>query len=370
MSDERTRVVFVINDLRRAGAETQLVRLATGVDRARFRPSVVILKTQVDFESELRDAGVAVTALGRRSPWDVLVLRRLERALRAVRPQIVHSFLPFANLLTSIAARRARVPVVILSQRASYEATLSPAWRRAARWSHRRASHVIVNSEAARREELAAGFPGERISYVPNGVALPAAPAAVERADLGLPDGELVVCVAQFASEKGHADLLAAWPRVREASRATLALVGDGALRSEVEALAASLRVSDSVRFLGFRHPTAPYLAAADVVVLPSRTEGMPNAVLEAMALGKAVVATSVGGVPELLEHGVSGSLVPPGDPAALAGALLTLLAEPELARRLGAAAQARALSLFAAPRMVEATERVYRAASSSYSVR
>lgn len=360
-SNRRTRVVFVINDLRRAGAETQLVYLATGLDRARFESSVVILKTRNDFESELRAAAVPVTALGRRLPWDVHVLWRLRRALRAARPDVVHSYLSFANLLTTLVAPSARVPTLVLSQRSSYEATLTPLWRRVARWAHRRASHVIVNSEAARREEIAAGFPEERITCVPNGVPVPERPAPVDRSALGLPEGPLVVCVAQFGPEKAHDVLIEAWQRVREACPgAVLALVGDGALRGQTERQAARLGLTDCVLFLGFRHPATPYLAAADVVVLSSRTEGLPNALLEAMALGRPCVVTTVGGIPELIEHGSSGWLAPPGDAGALAAGLRSLLSDRGLARARGDAARERARQRFGVARMVEATERVY----------
>lgn len=342
MSTRCVKVAFVINDLRRAGAQTQLVLLARGLDRARYDVSIVILKTHNDFESELRSAGVPVIALRRRSAFDLLVVYRLFRLLASLQPDIAHSFLSFANLLTVLAARWAGIRTVIVSQRSSYESTLNPFWRHVARWAHRRASHVIVNPRAATLEEIAAGFPAERISYIPNGVAVPEVPPAVDRAALGLPPGPLVACVAQFSPEKGHKDLVEAWVRVRQAiPGAVLALVGDGPLRAEVEDKAHRMGLRDSVSCLGFKHPVAPYLAA-DVVVLPSRTEGMPNALLEAMALGKPIVATAVGGVAELVEHGDSGWLGDPGDAAALASGLCALLSDRGLARSWGAAARER----------------------------
>lgn len=358
----RKRVVFVINDLRRAGAETQLVHLATGLDRERYQPSVVMLKSRNDFEPELSAAGVAVTALGRRAPWDAHVLLRLRRALVAAQPDVVHAYLSFANLLAALAAPSAGVPTLILSQRSCYESTLTPFWRRVARWAHRRATHVIVNSEAARREEVAAGFPPERITCVPNGVPIAAEAGRPDRAALGLPAAPLVVCVAQFAPEKGHADLVDAWPAVRAAvPDATLVLVGDGPLRPEAEVQADRLGCRDSIRFLGFRHPAGPFLAAADVAVLPSRTEGMPNAVLEAMALGVPIVATRVGGVPELIEDGVSGLTVAPAASAALAAALASLLQDRARAKALAASARARQREAFSLEAMLRATEAVYR---------
>lgn len=360
MSDGRARVVFVINDLRRAGAETQLVRLATGLDRSRHEARVVILKTQSDFAAELDAASVPVAALGRRSPWDVLVLWRLYRQLAAARPQIVHSFLPFANLLTAIAARWAGVPVVILSQRASYEATLTPFWRRVARWSHRRASHVIVNSEAARQEEIAAGFPAERITCIPNGIRPPALPIAVDRAALGLPGGSLVLCAAQLAPEKGHAALLEAWERVeRSHGDATLALLGDGPLRPALEAQARRLGLR-RLLFLGFRHPAPSYIAASDLVVLSSLTEGMPNAVLEAMAAERPVVATRVGGLAEIIRDGETGVLVPAGDAQALAAATLALLGDAPRRQALGGGARKHVEQHHTIPLLCARTAAVY----------
>jgi len=359
-SPPRRRVMMVINDLQKAGAETQLVRLVLGLDPVGYEVRIVLLKTEDHFAAELDTAGVVVEALHRRGPADIDVVRRLARAIRRFDPDLVHSWLFLANLLTVLATRLVRVPAVVLSQRSCYDATLSPFWRRVARLSHRFADRVIVNSEAALREELAAGVPRHLLVHVPNGITVPAMPAQANRQALGMPAGPLVVCVAQLSHEKGHQHLLDAWPDVAARfPNARLALVGDGPLRPRLESRSRELGLAASVVFTGFQEAT-PWLAAADIVVLPSVTEGMPNAVLEAMALGRPVVATRVGGVPELVEEGETGILVPPNDPSSLAAALCRLIEDPARATRLGNAARLRAAERFAKERMVAATAGVY----------
>lgn len=361
LTDRAPRVCLLISNLARAGAETQLVELALGLKRRRYSVEVVLLRARNDFALSLAEAGVPVTALCRARWWDVAVLWRLYRHLRTTRPDVLHSFMFLANLAGVTAGRLAGVPGVIVSQRCSYEATLGRVLRLLARWSHRRADRLIVNSEAARREEVEAGFPPERLDYVPNGTRL-AAPPALERDALELPGGPLVVSVGQLEAVKGHLHLIEAWAAVRAAvPDATLILLGNGSLRAELEECARRKGVATSVRFLGFREPALPYLLACDLLVQSSVTEGMPNAVLEAMAARRPVVATRVGGVPEVVSDGETGVLVPPADPQALARAIVGLLADPDRRAVMGEAAWRRVRDHFLAERMVTLTEEAYR---------
>jgi glycosyltransferase involved in cell wall biosynthesis len=146
----------------------------------------------------------------------------------------------------------------------------------------------------------------------------------------------------------------------RRVPKSCLALVGDGPLRGHLQERARRLEIADSVLFLGFRSPALPYIAAADLLVQASHTEGTPNTVLEAMALGRPVVATRVGGVPDVVVDRETGLLVPPRDPQALADAIVRLLADPSLRGALGAQAQSRVREHFALELTVHATERVY----------
>jgi glycosyltransferase involved in cell wall biosynthesis len=267
-----------------------------------------------------------------------------------------------ANLVSALAVRRVSGRHLIVSQRCSYEATAGRGWRWVARWSHRRADCVIVNSRAALEEEAAAGHPRSRLVYIPNGVGEPAPPPA-NRSALGLPAGALVICVGQLEYIKGHHVLVEAWPAVGAAvPGAQLVLVGTGPQRGALEERARSLGVSSTIAFAGFRPRARPLMASADVFVQPSLTEGMPNAVLEAMAASRPVVASSVGGIPELIVDGESGILVPPADPHALAAAVARLLVDRALAVRLATAAAKRARDRFSLDRVVSETGALYRA--------
>jgi glycosyltransferase involved in cell wall biosynthesis len=165
------------------------------------------------------------------------------------------------------------------------------------------------------------------------------------RAELGIPeDAPLVGSVANFKAAKDHATLLQAAVRVRQAvPDLRLLLVGQGPLEAETRRLAAELGLSETVLFAGFREDARRLAATFDVFTLSSTYEGLPIALVEAMALGRPAVVTEVGGTPEVVTDGADGLLVPPGDPAALAGGLLRLLRDPELRARIGAAARARA---------------------------
>jgi glycosyltransferase involved in cell wall biosynthesis len=350
------RVSLLISDLARAGAETQLVELALGLDRRRWDVEIVLLKSRNDFAEPLARAGIPVLALGRRGPLDLGALRRLARHLHERRPDVLHASLFLANLHAVLATRRAAVPALVLSVRSCYETTLPPLWRRVARLSHRAADRLIANSRAALEEEARAGFPRERLVHVPNGLRLTAEPP-LPRAALGLPEGPLVLALGQLDPVKGHRHLLAAWPEVQSRHpTARLALVGAGPLRAELEHSARGLGVS----FLGFRSPATAHLAACDLFVQPSLSEGLPNAVLEAMAQGRAVIGSRVGGIPELVEHDVTGLLVSAADPAALAAAIVELLGDPERRARLGAEGRRRVAQRYSVEAMVAATERVW----------
>ena len=364
MSGGRVRVVLLASQLGRGGAEGQLVELACGLDRSRFDVTVLLLGTRNEHADRLDAAGVPVSHLGKRGAWDVAVLRRLLLRLRAHRPDILHSTLFHPNLLASAAARRAGVRALVLAQRGSYEHNLPlplPAlWRALARRAARRADVLIVNSEAAAAEERAAGVPAAKIVTIPNGVASTDG-RATSRTDLGLPgDGPLVVCVGRLEPVKGHRVLLDAWPEVvARHPQAKLAVLGDGSLGADLRARAQRAGIADSVAWLGER-PAAPYIAAADLLVQASLSEGMPNAVLEAMARGIGVVATRVGGTPELLADGATGTLVPADDASALAAAITRMLDDPDARSRLSRAALERARERFSVGAMVAATEAVY----------
>jgi glycosyltransferase involved in cell wall biosynthesis len=354
------KVLLLISHLTRAGAETQLVELARALDRTLHSVEVVLIKERNDFSAALSDAGVPVTALRQRGRLGLAgAWLRLVRHLRTRPPDVLHTYLYFGNLVGVLAGRTAGIPAVIASQRSSYlQPSTRPIWPAPGRYAQRLADRLIVNSQALRCEELAAGFPESRLVCIPNGVRAVAGDSATAELD-GAPR---VLCVGRLDAEKGHTLLLDAWPAVRAAHpNAVLSLLGDGPLAAALAAQVQRLGIADSVRFLGFHAPATPFLLGCDVCVQASPSEGMPNALLEAMAAGRPVVASAAGGTVELVVDGVTGRLAPPGDSGALAAALIEILGQPGLWRPWGEAGRRRVGERFSMEVCAEATAAVYR---------
>ncbi|MEV7289552.1 glycosyltransferase [Streptomyces sp. NPDC093252] len=302
----------------------------------------------------------ATRAPGRSLPGEV---RGAVRVIDTVRPDVVHAHSAKAGLAGRLAVR-GRIPTVFQPHAWSFEAVggvtaaLALRWERfGARW----AARTLCVSGAERDTGAAAGITA-RWSVVPNGVdtdRFSPAPAPVSRAALlpGLgPDTPLVVCVGRLCRQKGQDDLLTAWETVRRrVPGARLALVGDGPDRARLAAR------GGQVLFTGAVADPVPWYRAADLVVLPSRWEGMALAPLEAMACGRPVVVTDVDGAREALPPALAAhALVPPGDPAALARALTALLADRRLRDDLGARGRAHIRSAHDVRHMTEAVAQVY----------
>jgi glycosyltransferase involved in cell wall biosynthesis len=221
-------------------------------------------------------------------------------------------------------------------------------------WLLRGATVVIAPSVAIKKELLRAGFSDERIVCFANAVDVnrfrPATPAekAEAKSALGLSkDIAVIGTVARLVQRKGIDVLLRAFGIVRHSHRVHLIVVGDGPLGEELRALAHELRIEDSISWLSFQADPVKWLQAMDVFAFPSRLEGVPNAVLEAMAVGLPIVATTIGGVVDILEEGRTGFLISPNDPEALAGALDRLLGNAPLRADLGCHARNRAVEVF-----------------------
>jgi glycosyltransferase involved in cell wall biosynthesis len=363
------RVCLVIGQLGLGGAEKQLVLLATGLHERGVPTTVLTMFGGGEREADLHRAGVPVVDLGfrrlgdgwRALPGNVLALARLVRTLRRLRPDVVHAFLFHAYVLVPPAARLAGVRLVVAGRRSLGDFKAGRRWAlRAERVATALTDHVVANAEAVaedtlRRERIRP----DKLSVVYNG--LPdAAFVAARPVPLDVP-GPVLLCVANLRRYKGHRYLLEAMARLSDKASGdgrpvTLLLAGEGPERAEIEVLARRWRLD--VRVLGARTDVDRLLARADLVVLPSLTEGMSNAVAEAMAAGRPVVATDVGGTAELLTG--RGVLVPPGDAHALAAAIAGLLADPGRAAELGAAARRWAAAHLRADVMVDAYRERY----------
>jgi glycosyltransferase involved in cell wall biosynthesis len=328
----RTRVLEVLATLKRAGAERVATALACRLDRDRFETAVVSLFDAFPhgLEPELEACGVHVWHLGKHPGLDVRMYPRLLRVAREFSPHIVHTHSYVMRYALPL-ARRARLVHTVHNLATLEVDTIGRAVHRAA-W-RMGATPVAVSREVARSFREVYGFEPRVIA---NGVdtAAFARPGARERwraAHGFLETDRIVVCVARLDRQKNPLGLLEAFARVPDAH---LVLAGRGSLEDEVRR-----RAGERVHVLGVVEEVSELLAAADAFAMASDWEGNPMAVLEAMAAGLPVAATAAGGVPELVEDGVTGVLVPRGDMRALGDAIAFALAHPEM----GAAGRARA---------------------------
>jgi glycosyltransferase involved in cell wall biosynthesis len=348
----KVRVLQVIDRMGDGGAEALLVTFAAGLDRTRFEPHLIALRPAPDsrLTPELRALGVPVTELDQHNAYDIPALLGLVRYIRRHHIDIVHTHLLAADIMGRVAGALTGRPVVSTIHNNRTDLDEEPRRRQwMERWSARLLGRRLVVVSELLREEIAHwfGLPPDRVITIANGVDTERFRrdssfdrAAMRRALTG-GDYPLITNVARLVPQKAQHHLL-------EAARIALAtcpdlrfvLLGDGPLRGELEAQAAALGIADQVIFTGFRPDVADILAASDVFVLSSLWEGMPVALLEAMAAGCTAVSTDVGGVGQVLQHEQTGLLVPPGDPPALAAALVRCCTDPAAARRLAAAGQ------------------------------
>jgi starch synthase (maltosyl-transferring) len=359
-------VALVITDLDVGGAERALTALATRLDRSRWRVGVFCLSGPGALVEVIRGAGLPCECLdvGRRNP--VRAVARLAASLRRFGPELIQSFLFHANLAARLAApwvSRPRPPVLggirVAERQRRWHLQLD-------RWTSRLvAGEVCVSRGVLAFSRDVGGLDPSRLTVIPNGIDPAPIDAAdpVPRANIGIPDeAHLALFVGRLDPQKGLPDLLDAAERVI-ARRPDwhLALAGDGPERDWLlGALAARPALRDRVRWLGRRDDVPGLLKAADVLVQASHWEGMPNAVLEAMAARRAVVGTAVEGTEDLVVPGETGWLVPPRDPAALAHALEEAAEDPDRCRRYGQAGRLRVEREFTLDAVVAAYERLW----------
>ncbi|MBI5420541.1 MAG: glycosyltransferase [Deltaproteobacteria bacterium] len=374
------RVAYVLPYLVLGGTEKQVCELVARIDRRRFEPIVIGAAGGGALEPEFARMGVPVRILGYRglTPQRGMGWRSLRDAaacifhmaalLRRERVGIVHSYLPAANFVAAAAGKIAGIPARVVSKRAlSRDRKRYPyaSWIENA--GNLLANTVMVNSTAVEKDVMEnERFWNGKIRLVYNGIdtALPG-PEPIERLlpeAAGSEGAPVITYVGNFYPYKGHSDLInAARIVVEELPSAQFVLVGRDAgclpaIREEIAALGLGSRFI----LAGSRHDAAGIIAASTLVVHPSHEEGFSNTILEAMAAGKAVVATAVGGNPEAVVDGETGILVPPRDPPAIAAALLSLLRNPDRAQAMGEAGRRLVRERFPMEKMVRGVERLY----------
>ncbi len=290
---------------------------------------------------------------------------RLFRLLRRGKYAAIETFALHANLIGLPLAWLTGVPNRVASHRGKIEG-ISPLLERinAMVVNSWLAKCLVVVADRVREDAIAEGVKPSRIVKIANGVSLPEPDLEqVRRArhDLGLNEGcQVLLSVGRLRHQKGHSVLLKSLPGVlRRFPNIQVLIAGDGVLRADLEAEAAALGVSANVKFLGMRRDVPLLMALADMFIFPSRFEGMPNAVLEAMSHGLPVIATSVQGVDEIVRDGQNGLIVPMDDPAALEQAIIRLLANPAEMEGLGRAARATMESEYTVEKMCRQYEQL-----------
>lgn len=358
------RIALCITELEFGGAERSLTELALRLDRGRFAAAVYSLapRPKNDERSlvpKLESAGIETCYLGGRRTVDApRVAWKLARRLKAQRAEIALSFLFHANLIGRVAARWAGTPHIISGIRV---AERESRWHLLLdRWTSRLVDRYVAVSQAvAEFSDREGGLPRERITVIPNGVdrAVFAAASPADLSEFGIrPGRRAATYIGRLEPQKGLHELIAnarSW--LERLPEHDLLIVGDGPQRGELESLALRLGLGERVRFAGWRRNVPEILRASEMLLLPSRWEGMPNAVLEAMASGLPVVSMDVEGVGELLGPQRAEQTAPAGNLQVFADKLLAIASSGELRVRLGAENQRRVEQTFTLDAMAAA---------------
>ncbi len=360
---DSVRVLYVIGDLGRGGAQKQLHLLLKHMDRSAFAPVVVALAEGGHWAGPIRALDVPVIELPRRRSLEAGRLVALYRTVRRVAPTILQTMLFSDHAYGLLTGCLARTPILITSRRVDQYTEATSAVRRLSQVLWRRADATVCNAERSRQAAPAA-LAGRHV-VIPNGIepVTPTRGRAEVRRDLGIPEGALLVGgVGRLVPGKNQSlfiDVASEILRGRHDVR--FVLVGGGPLETELRARIHRLALEKAVLLTGDRGDVADLMGAMDVFLLTSEREGMSNATMEAMSLGLPCVVTDAGGGEELVADGETGYVCARGDRQALAERVGRLLDDPQLRRRLGERGRNRIREEFSPERMASATQALYR---------
>ena len=362
----RVRVVEVLATGSNGGAQESVISLLSRVDRTRYDVCVVSLSSGSSVR-RLQRAGIPTMVIDETD--DAIAVGALTAHLARIQPEVIHNHMYRAEVVgtkAALALQAAGLPRPYVVSTVHSSRVRSAADRAELRRLTPSMDRLIAVSKAIVRKIDDEGRTGAPVELIYNGVDLDRydhqEPCCTLREEYGMEAGSQIVgVVARLEPEKGHPTLLEAWPLVlKKCPNAYLLIVGEGSRREELADQAAALRIGHRVVFTGRREDVPAVTAALDVAVLPSYREAQGLTVLEAMALSRPVVASSVGGIPEMIEDGVSGLLVPPHDPVALAAAITKLLTNHALADMIARAGHDVVQRQFCLEQMVLATEEIY----------
>ena len=367
----KIKILFIITSSGIGGAEKILCYTATGLDYNKYDISVCSLKKKGEIAADLEKRGIEVCCLhmgGRESSlgWlsSIIALIRLFPYLIRIRPTIIHSFLFRANILARIAGYLTGIPIIISSVRVM--GGEKKYFHYVEMITSFMVDHYVAVSESVQRHIIdKSRISNEKISVIYNGVNIKSQDNAYEQ-NAKTPfkienEDRILMTVGRLHKQKGHCYLIQAVSKVRkEFPKVKLLITGEGEEENNLKKLVKALDLTNEVVFAGLRSDIEGILPMAELFILPSLWEGLPNALLEAMAAGKPVVATKVGGIPEIVVHGETGILIPPRDTDALAIAIIDLLQNRLKAKDMGEAGRIRAGKCFSIYKMIEKTENLY----------
>jgi glycosyltransferase involved in cell wall biosynthesis len=294
-----------------------------------------------EFIETAKRSGIAVGTLRERGPWDPKIVKRLSGFVSTQRPHVIQTHAVKSHFLARLAGLPTCAPWIAFHHGYTWPTLRVRVYNQVDRWSLTAAAKVLTVSKPFREELIARGVARERIEIVHNairpdwGTRIPDAPTDLREALRIAPGRSIILIVGRLSREKDHLTLLRAVDRLRSNLNPHLLVVGEGPERGRIEREIRQLGLAECVTLTGHQPSVEPYYRIANLAVLSSRSEGWPNALLEAMAAGVPVVATTVGGIPEIVTDEESALLVPPGDIDGMAAAMGKLLADISLAQRL-----------------------------------
>jgi glycosyltransferase involved in cell wall biosynthesis len=364
------KVLHICHSLRIGGLEQVVLDLVRLGPKFGFQSAVATLAASGELAPEVKELGSPFYLLGKREGLDWRMVARIRGLIKSLGIDVVHAHNEGAGLYAGLAGLWTRRPVITTRHGLSFGVG-GPWLRRVAGLVNQRT--VCVGRDVMRMAREGDRIPGRKLRLIYNGVEtgadlMPDSEREKIRTSLGL-DAEalMIISVGRLSPEKDYQSLLQTLAQIAPATAAPfLVLVGDGPQRNDLARTASELGMKDRVLLLGQRRDVPQLLAAADIFALSSISEGVSKAILEALAMGLVVVATAVGGTPELIEDGVTGILVPPSRPDIMAQALSRVLADPQLAERLGRAGQLRVEQSFSLRATVQAYSDLYRQVAAS----
>jgi len=368
MSD-RLSIAHIIYGLKYGGAEKLLIPLAAKLDPERFRVIVVALTCGGPVEEELRSLNINVRVLRRDGRFSIFDLARLIQLMKEQDIDIIHTHLQNADIWAGLAAKLCRIKHISTFHGAYFKNSAFEFLKQRLR--------VILPDKIIAVSENTASHCIRRLKVNPNKVKViyngvdsnrfkVGVEPSLKKREIGISDNTIVLSAfGRLEIEKGHRYLIEAvsylktdYPNFN--SKITVLIVGEGRLKKELMQMASELGVEEEVKFLGERDDIAELLGITDIVVIPSLSEGFSIVALEAMAAGKPVVATNVGGMPELITNETDGLLISPGDKSAVASAILALIENKDLAYRLSYAAKEKVTKNFSEEGMLAKIMQVY----------